>query len=375
MNQTLLTHEQTNDNHLCHLGCAESTGAVPQPTTDLSKDCTMEPSLPMPVEGYTWRNAHREDALDIYRLYQSNDLIDRTHFAESLEMVYNDFDNPNVDVDHSTVVAISDQGELVATGWVFINSLAENQRRAFLWGCVHPQHRRRGIGTALFHWQTDVGTRLLENYADELEHALRCYSTDHITDRVRVFEREGFEEVRRFYYMDRDLSEPIPDGSLAENVQIIPWDAARDEEALDVLNTAFHDHWGNEPVSVKVWNKKYVGSADFCPLTSRMAICDGQLVGVALVHVPMNQAADKQRGYIWELGVLRAYRKQGIASALLTGAMRSMRESGLDAASLSVDTQNLTGALRLYESLGFYPDQVSISYAKVVKTPSAVCAG
>jgi ribosomal protein S18 acetylase RimI-like enzyme len=340
-----------------------------------NKDDIMKNNLPTPITGYLWRPARREDALDLYHLYQAHDQADHTHYAESLETVYNDFDTPRVNVEDDTMVAISDEGELVATGWILINNIAEAQRRAFLWGCVHPQHRRRGLGSMLFRWQVETGTRRLDAFDDEVEHALRCFSSQHITDRIHLYQREGFDEVRRSYYMDRDLSQPISLASVRENVQIIHWDATRNAEALKVCNTAFRDHWGFEPISTADWNLEYVGNADFCPKSSRMAICDGKIVGIALVHIPMNQSADKRRGWIWELGVLRDYRKQGIASALLTGVMQTLREDGLDAASLSVDTQNLTGALRLYESLGFYADQVSISYARVVKTPAAVCVG
>lgn len=222
------------------------------------------------------------------------------------------------------------------------------------------------MGTALFHWEVDAGTRRLEEFDDGLEHVLRCYSLQNITDRIRLFEREGFEEVRRSYIMDRDLSQPIAETPFREDIQIIPWDTARNEEAWEVFNTTFRDHWGFEPIAAAVWNMEYVGGADFIPSASRMAICSGKLVGIALVDISKSQSADKRRGWIRELGVLRDYRKQGIASALMTGVMFSLRDAGLDAASLGVDTQNLTGALRLYERLGFAADQVSLAYGRAV---------
>jgi mycothiol synthase len=336
-----------------------------KPTT--RKGNNMKNHLPARVTGYTWRPARHEDAPAIYRLYEASDREDQTHFAESLASVYNDFDKPDTDLERDTVVAISETGELAAIGWIFINPIAESQRRAFLWGTVHPQHRRRGLGTALIRWEVDAGTHRLNDFDDGVEHALLCISPQHMPLRVRLFEREGLHEVRRFYLMNHDLSQPISPVSVKENVQIIPWDTARNDEALEVCNAAFRDHWGSEPVSAAIWNLEYVGSSDFHPTISRMAICGGRLVGLAIVDIPESQLSEERRGHIRELGVLRDYRKQGIASALLTGAMQSLRDVGMDVASLSVDTQNLTGALRLYENLGFKVNQVSISYAMVVK--------
>lgn len=327
----------------------------------------MKNHLPARVTGYTWRPARREDAPAIYRLYEASDQEDRTRFAESLDSVFNDFDKPNVDAERDTMVAISDGEELAAIGWIFINPIAESQRRAFLWGTVHPQHRRHGLGTALIRWEVNAGIRRLNDFDDGVEHALRCISSQHIIDRVHLFEHEGLSEVRRYYSMDRDLSQPIFPTSVPEGVQIIPWDPTRNAEALEVCNAAFRDHWGSEPVSNAIWNLEYVGSSDFHPAISRMATCSGKLVGIAIVDIPESQISGKLRGHIRELGVLRDYRRQGIASALLTGAMQSLQDIGMDVASLSVDTQNLTGALRLYENLGFKVNQVSISYVMVVK--------
>ncbi|MEN6409227.1 MAG: GNAT family N-acetyltransferase [Anaerolineaceae bacterium] len=335
----------------------------------------MNNHLPASVTGYIWRPARREDAPAIYRLYEASDREDRTHFAESLESVYNDFDKPNTYLERDTVEAISETGELTAIGWIFINPIAESQRRAFLWGTVHPQHRRRGLGTAMIRWEVDAGTRRLNDFDDGVEHALCCISPQHTTDRIHLFEREGLNEVRRYYSMNHDLSQTISPVAVKEGVQIIPWDTARNDEALEVCNTAFRDHWGTEPVSAAIWNLEYVGSSDFHPEVSRMAICDGKLVGIVIADIPESQLTGKRRGHIRELGVLREYRKQGIASALLTGAMQSLHDVGMDVASLSVDTQNLTGALRLYENLGFTVHQVSISYAAVVKAAETDRAG
>jgi ribosomal protein S18 acetylase RimI-like enzyme len=52
------------------------------------------------------------------------------------------------------------------------------------------------------------------------------------------------------------------------------------------------------------------------------------------------------------LGVLAEYRGRRFGRALLQHALADFAQRGRDKAGLGVDTQNVTGALRLYESMG-----------------------
>lgn len=58
-------------------------------------------------------------------------------------------------------------------------------------------------------------------------------------------------------------------------------------------------------------------------------------------------------GYTDQLGVLASHRGRGIAAGLLLESIRRFSESGMDAAGLGVDSANASGALRLYEKLGY----------------------
>jgi len=64
--------------------------------------------------------------------------------------------------------------------------------------------------------------------------------------------------------------------------------------------------------------------------------------------------------------VRRLWRKCGVASALMCQSMRAMKADGLDYATLGVDTQNPTGALGLYERLGFVAVKRMINFEKPI---------
>jgi mycothiol synthase len=64
------------------------------------------------------------------------------------------------------------------------------------------------------------------------------------------------------------------------------------------------------------------------------------------------------------VSVRRAWRGRGVASALIVASLHALRERGMAIASLGVDGENLTGALRLYEQLGFRRHKTWISHRK-----------
>jgi ribosomal protein S18 acetylase RimI-like enzyme len=110
----------------------------------------------------------------------------------------------------------------------------------------------------------------------------------------------------------------------------------------------------------------FTGSANFRPDLSFVVMAGDQLVGFSYntVCTEANARQGLQEGWIGDLGVRRAWRRRGIATALLCASMQAFCAAGLAYATLGVDTENLTGALRLYERLGFVADRRSIAFEK-----------
>lgn len=66
--------------------------------------------------------------------------------------------------------------------------------------------------------------------------------------------------------------------------------------------------------------------------------------------------------YIGQVGTRRAYRGRGLARATLAKVLAEAAQAGYERASLGVDADNPTGALGLYENLGFTTHQKFVSY-------------
>ena len=105
-----------------------------------------------------------------------------------------------------------------------------------------------------------------------------------------------------------------------------------------------------------MWDE-VVGSRAFRPDWSVLALDEttATVVGAALncAYEQDWQATGIREGYTDQLAVAHTHRGRGIASALLAESMRRFAASGMDAAALGVDAANPSGALRLYEGLGY----------------------
>jgi mycothiol synthase len=67
-----------------------------------------------------------------------------------------------------------------------------------------------------------------------------------------------------------------------------------------------------------------------------------------------------------DLFVRAPWRKQGLGRALLAGTLQLFKARGLTTAGLGVDAENVSGALSLYESLGYRTYQRVGSYRKLM---------
>ncbi len=79
------------------------------------------------------------------------------------------------------------------------------------------------------------------------------------------------------------------------------------------------------------------------------------VVGVIICKQDLHRSGTL-RGYIAMLAVHASMRKRGIGSQLVQLSVRAMRDGGCDEAVLETEVTN-TGALRLYEGLGFVRDK------------------
>lgn len=73
------------------------------------------------------------------------------------------------------------------------------------------------------------------------------------------------------------------------------------------------------------------------------------------------------KGWIAPLAVLRPWRRCGIGKALLLHAFNELYKRDIHTSTLLVDTQNLSGATRLYKSVGMRVAHLVHEYEKELR--------
>jgi ribosomal protein S18 acetylase RimI-like enzyme len=119
------------------------------------------------------------------------------------------------------------------------------------------------------------------------------------------------------------------------------------------VNEAFADDWHHHDVSPSNFTEFYVKQRHFDPSLWLLAWDDGDLAGFVLAT--SEHLGDPDLGWVGTLGVRPAWRRRGLGEALLRAAFAELYARGRRRVGLGVDTENVSGALRLYERVGMRP--------------------
>jgi mycothiol synthase len=163
----------------------------------------------------------------------------------------------------------------------------------------------------------------------------------------------GYEVRTTFTRMRTDLDPASPVRVPPTDVVVRPaTDEADLRTAYEIEEESFVEHYGHVRGSYQRWRQRLTENGD-----DWARVFLGQLGGEPLgVLVTTRQfEPDEDAGYVRTLGVLPAGRGKGIATALLLDCFAAAQRAGRKAVLLHVDVANVTGALRLYESVGMRP--------------------
>jgi mycothiol synthase len=269
--------------------------------------------------GLTSRVLATDDAEAVYDVAAAQERADLGKVEIELADIVGDWSRPSWDVATHTIGVI-DGDHLVAYGEITSHDRGD--------AAVHPDYRRRGIGTAIAGWMhrtaRDLGGTGYGSWVLDLP--------------------EGSQIERRELPVGYAVREARPDEYPAlhdvKEDAFLEW-SVRPRDSYDDFHASVIGRPGFEP-----WNLRVVTDPS------------GAVVGTATVLLSGESLTES---FIDMLAVRRDQRHRGLAQALLVDAFAQARARGATRQSLSTDSR--TGALSLYEKVGMVVGDVWLNRA------------
>jgi mycothiol synthase len=282
------------------------------------------------------------------------DPVDGTDEAVTVEDLANFIGNPAGFDPARDVLLAEVEGRVVGYGWVSHRVESAGDEIHMVRGFIHPSWRRHGLGSALLDrlqsralaWESRPEGRrpsFLQAYVSETEAAAQAF-----------VQGRGFEPVRYAFKMERDLGQPIPALPLPAGLQLRPAQESQYRAIWEAQREAFQDHWGYTPWPEENY-RRFVSFPHYDPSLWRVAWDGDQVAGMVLGYINReeNERYARRLGYTEDIAVRRPWRRRGLASALIARSLSALQDRGMTEAALSVDAENPSGALRVYERLGY----------------------
>lgn len=334
--------------------------------THLHKEFIVE--LP---QGFTARGATMNDVEPSLTLYNrwSRSVIGRDEITDA-QAVRNEWVSPNFDPAEDIRLVFAPNGQLV--GYIEVWTTSKPLVHPWMWGRVDPDYEDMGIGTWLMHWAEQRALRELPAVPAELRFAPRVGTFREAEKPKKLFADMGYHHIRSSYHMRIEMDAPVPEPVWPEGILLRTFNPETDAEAVyRAEEDSFRDHFGyvEQPFEVGFQRFKHfvLDVADFDPTLLFLAV-DRSSREIAGINICRAQSfEDPEMGWVSTLGVRRPWRKQGIGLALLRHSFNEFYRRGTRKVGLGVDAQNLTGALRLYESAGMHVHQAFDQYEKELR--------
>jgi mycothiol synthase len=243
-----------------------------------------------------------------------------------------------------------EDGAVAAAGWV-----EKHHDTGIAIGIVHRARRGQGLGS-----------RLVERSENRLQELgvgrVHCMTLAPDSAAESLLAGRGYREVRRFWEMTIELGDdPPPAPVLPDGFRVEAFSAEHAQAFHAALEEAFAEHWEHQPEPFDTWWERQLVKPDHDPSLWFQVREGDEIVGAT-----RNDPERSGGGWIGAIGVRRQWRGRGLAKALLLQSFREFHRRGRRRVGLGVDSENQTGATKLYESVGMVVDTEQVVWEKLL---------
>ncbi|MEG3980561.1 GNAT family N-acetyltransferase [Microcoleus sp. D3_18a_C4] len=302
----------------------------------------------------------------IAHLINTCEEVDRLDEGTSISELQQEFNAPSLDKARDIRLWEDAEGKLIGFAQLSVSEPGE-VIDGWLWFRVHPGARGGDVEAAAIAWGEVRMREVSAMRGGRVK--LRTYARAEDCDRISVLTSNGFKVDRYFCRMARSLSEPIPEPHFPEGFALRQFPGEQDAPAwVEMFNQSFIDHWNHHDLTVDKY-KHELAKADYRNDLDLIAVADdGTFVSFCYCEISVQECdrTGRNEGWIACLGTRRGFRKMGLGRGMLLAGLHRLKAAGVATAILGVDAENSSGAMRLYESVGFHNIRDSISYVKDV---------
>jgi ribosomal protein S18 acetylase RimI-like enzyme len=325
-------------------------------------------AIPLPgapeIPGLRFRHFRGEDDFNhMANITRASAEVDDTERADTPEELANYFAHlTNSDPYTDMIFAEVDRGggrdpEVIGYSRGSWRMESSGEYRYMFFGRILPRWRRRGIGRAMLGWMEGRLREIATGHPPEVEKYFLSVAAQGETGLAAMLEKMGYQPVRYGFEMVRPDLENIPDYPLPEGLEVRQVLPEHYRAIWEADSEAFRDHWGYVEPSEEDYQAWLVDTTAFQPELWQIAwdIATNQVAGQVRTYIDheQNKLYHRQRGYTEFISVRRPFRRRGLARALITRSLRAQKQAGMTESALGVDSENLSGATKVYEDCGF----------------------
>ncbi len=213
---------------------------------------------------------------------------------------------------------------------------------------LHPDYTNRGLYPPAIELVLERARALVPAAPTDARVTLNFWCSEKDAEGRQALEQAGFAYVRSNWTMLIEMDTPPPASVWPEGIELRPFTLDILRAVFEADDEAFQDHWGHVPGNFEAWESWLTGRTNFDPSLWFIAYEGEEIAGVALCMKVGEEA------WVDDLAVRRPWRRKGLGLALLHHAFGEFYWRGERKVVLNVDSQNLSGATRLYIRAGMH---------------------
>lgn len=312
---------------------------------------TMETTIP----GLVFRHYRgEEDIPAMVEIINRSNIVDGNDWVTTVEETKNNYRHMTNCDPYQDMIFVEVHGEMIGYSRCWWEVQLDGARSYAHFAQLRPDWRGEGIRHAMLQFNETRLRQIADGHPSDSTKFLTSFASDGDTHWTELLQNVGYKPVRYFIRMVRPSLDNIPDHPLPDNIEVRRGSHTEWRKIWEACRESFRDNWGETEWTDEDFNA-WTEQPSFDPALFQIGWDGTEVAGGVLNYIDKseNEAYGRLRGYTEGIFVRRPWRGQGLAKALIARSLQMLKEVGMTEAGLSVDAENLTGALHLYHKMGF----------------------